>query len=147
MSMQPDIAGQLSGLLLFADLTRPQLEAIARIFEEVMFDANQRILRQGFTGSNFYVIIDGQAIVRVDGTDRASLSKGDFFGELSIILGEPPTADVVAVTPLRCLSLPGDQLRDFLMTYPAVMWRLVVGEANRLRLAMLGPGGQTVSAG
>jgi CRP-like cAMP-binding protein len=124
---------QLSGLVLFADLSRPQLEAIARIFEEVMFDADQRILRQGFSGSNFYLIIEGQAVVRVNGTERAMLSKGDFFGELSIILGEPPTADVVAVTPLRCLSLPADQLKDFLISYPQVMWRLVVSEAHRLR--------------
>lgn len=124
---------QLSGLVLFADLSRPQLEAIARIFEEVMFDADQRILRQGFTGSNFYVIIEGQAVVRVNGKERATLSKGDFFGEVSIILGEPPTADVVAVTPLRCLSLPADQLKDFLIAYPPVMWRLVVSEAHRLR--------------
>jgi CRP-like cAMP-binding protein len=147
MSRQLQTVDELSGLLLFADLPRPQLEAISRIFEEVMFDTNQRILRQGFTGSNFYVIVEGQAAVRIDGVERANLSKGDFFGELSIILGEPPNADVVATTPLRCLSLPGDQLKDFLMSYPAVMWRLVVSEANRLRRAMQGPSGEAVSAG
>lgn len=133
MRRESQTVDQLAGLVLFADLSRPQLEAIARIFEEVMFDADQRILRQGFSGSNFYLIVEGQAVVRVNETERAMLSKGDFFGELSIILGEPPTADVVAVTPLRCLSLPADQLKDFLIGYPQVMWRLVVSEAHRLR--------------
>jgi CRP-like cAMP-binding protein len=123
----------LTGMILFADLSRPQLEAAYRIFEEVMFDQGQRILRQGFTGSNFYAIVDGEATVRVNGIDRVSLGRGDWFGELSILLGEPPTADVVAVTPLRCLSLPADRVREFLMAYPPVMWRLLVGEANRLR--------------
>lgn len=125
--------GELSGMLLFADLPRPQLEAAYRYFEEVMFDKDQRILRQGFTGSNFYVIVEGEAVVRVDGRDLARLSKGDYFGEISIFLGEPPTADVVALTPLRCLSLSGDRVKEFLMTYPPVMWRLLVGQSNRLR--------------
>ena len=135
MSQRPSTAtvGELSGMLLFADLTRPQLESAYRTFEEVMFDKDQRILRQGFTGSNFYVILEGEAAVRVDGRDLAQLSKGDYFGEISIFLGEPPTADVIALTPLRCLSLAADQVKEFLLAYPPVMWRLLVGEANRLR--------------
>ena len=43
---------------------------------------------------------DRFAIV-VDGTERARLARGEFFGEVSIILGESPIADVVAVRPLR----------------------------------------------
>ena len=56
----------------------------------------ERILRQGLTGSGFYVILDGTADVRIDGTQRGTLRRGDFFGEVSILLGEPPTADIVA---------------------------------------------------
>jgi CRP-like cAMP-binding protein len=133
MSKQSTTVEDLTRTVLFADLSRPQLEACNRIFEEVMFDEGQRILRQGFTGSNFYVILDGEAIVRVNGQDRASLSKGDWFGEISIFLGEAPTADVVALTQLRCLSLPADRVKEFLMSYPSVMWRLLIGEAHRLR--------------
>ena len=68
-----------------------------------MFPTGERILRQGLTGSGFYVILDGAADVRIDGEKRATLARGDFFGEVSILLGEPPTADVVA-TSTRCAA-------------------------------------------
>ena len=90
----------LAGLTLFADLARPQLEAVAHTLEEEWFTGGQRILRQGFSGTGFYVIVEGEAAVRVDGEDRATLSRGDFFGEVSILLGESPIADVVALRPL-----------------------------------------------
>jgi CRP-like cAMP-binding protein len=135
--MTMEILDTLAGLALFADLSRPQLEAAAHTFEEEQFVAGQRIMRQGFAGSNFYVILEGQAEVRIDGVARAQLSKGDFFGEISVLLGEPPIADVVAVTPLRCAVLPASELEPFLITYPRVMYRMLQAEARRLRSTSL----------
>jgi len=48
--------------------------------------------------------------VRIDGEERARLGKGDFFGEISPLLGEAPVADIVARTPLRVLHLGGPDL-------------------------------------
>jgi CRP/FNR family transcriptional regulator, cyclic AMP receptor protein len=128
-----EIVDILSSLALFADLPRPQLEAVAHTFEEEFFPEGQRILRQGFSGNNFYVIIDGQAAVRVDGRDLASLGRGDFFGEVSVLLGDPPTADVVAVRSIRCLVLAGPEVQEFLVSHPRVMFRMLQTEARRLR--------------
>ncbi|MDR7537115.1 MAG: cyclic nucleotide-binding domain-containing protein, partial [Armatimonadota bacterium] len=97
MTDRNEVVDVLAGLALFADLSRPELEAVAHTFEEEWFTEGQRILRQGFSGANFYVILDGEAAVRIDGVQRAVLRRGDFFGEVSVLLGEPPTADVVAV--------------------------------------------------
>jgi CRP-like cAMP-binding protein len=123
----------LGGLALFADLRRPQLESVAHTFEEEVFAEGQRVLRQGFRGSNFYVIIEGEAAVRVDGQDLATLGRGDFFGEVSALLGEPPTADVVALRPLRCLVLGGPEMREFLLANPTITFRMLQAEARRLR--------------
>jgi CRP-like cAMP-binding protein len=123
----------LSRLALFADLTRPQIEGVAHTFEEEFYPEGQRILRQGFSGNNFYVIIDGEAAVRVDGQDLASLGRGDFFGEVSALLGDPPTADVVATMPMRCLVLAGPEVEEFLVAHPKVMFRMLQTEARRLR--------------
>ena len=90
---------------LFADLPNPQLEGIVHLFEEAVFGEGEKVLRQGLTGSGFYVILDGEAAVVVDGTERARLGRGEFFGEVSIILGESPIADVVA-TPAAALPGP-----------------------------------------
>lgn len=131
--MPDDVIEVLAGLALFADLDRPQLESVAHTFDEDMFPEGQRVLRQGFAGSNFYVILDGEAAVRVDGQELTKLSRGDFFGEVSVLLGQAPTADIVATRSLRCLVLPGSQVREFLMAYPAVMFRMLQAEARRLR--------------
>jgi len=122
----------LGRLALFADLTRPQVEAIAHTFEEEMFPEGQRVLRQGFSGSNLYVILDGEAAVVIDGTERTRLGRGEFFGEASTLLGTPPTADVVATMPLRCLVVPAAELERFLMAYPAVAIRMLKDEVQRL---------------
>jgi len=132
---QEDIVDSLAGLSLFADLGRPQLAAVAHTFTEESFPAGQRILRQGFAGSGFYVILDGEVAVRIDGEDRARLGKGDFFGEMSLLLGEPPVADVVALGSLHVLHLGGPDLKAFLESYPAVMYRMLQSVARRLRNA------------
>ena len=60
---------------------------VAHAFEEAWFKDGDRVLRQGMTGSGLYLILDGQASIRVDGEERAKLSRGEFFGEVSILLG------------------------------------------------------------
>ncbi|MGH2813332.1 MAG: Crp/Fnr family transcriptional regulator [Actinomycetota bacterium] len=132
-----EIADVLAGLALFADLSGPELEEVAHTLEEEWFTEGQRILRQGFAGSGFYVIADGDAAVRIDGQERARLARGDFFGEVSALLGESPTADVVALGPLRCLVLSGPEVEHFLMAHPRVMYRMLQAQARRLRNANL----------
>lgn len=131
--MSTTVVDVISNLSLFADLSRPQLEAIDHIFEEQRFTAGERLLRKGFTGGGFFVIIEGEAVVQLDGQELARLGRGDFFGEVSILLGDLPTADVTAVGDLRCIVLPGPEVQGFLMTYPSVMFRMLISEARRLR--------------
>jgi CRP/FNR family cyclic AMP-dependent transcriptional regulator len=130
-----EIVDALAGLALFADLTRPQLQAVAHTFEEEWFTEGQRILRQGFGGSNFYVILDGEAAVQIDGQTRATLGRGEFFGEVSVLLGDAPTADVTALGSLRCVVLSGAETEGLLMTYPRIMYRMLQAQARRLRNA------------
>ena len=131
-----ELVDSLSRMALFADLSQPQLEAVAHTFEEEWFGQGQRILRQGFTGSSFYVILEGEAMVSVDGRELAKLSRGDFFGEVSALLGEPPTADVLAISQLRCMVLAGTMLHEFLVSHPPVMFRMLQAEARRLRTTL-----------
>jgi CRP-like cAMP-binding protein len=125
----------LARLSLFADLTHPQLAAVAHSFDEEVFAEGQRVIRQDVTGGGFYVILEGEAKVVIDGQERARLSPGDFFGELSLLTDEPPAADVIATTVLRCLLIPDNELKAFLLRQPTVMYRMLQIEARRLRAA------------
>jgi CRP-like cAMP-binding protein len=125
----------LSRLSLFADLPHPQLEALAHSFGEEVFAEGQRVIRQDVTGSGFYVILDGEAQVVIDDQERARLTRGDFFGEISLLTGEAPTADVIATSLLRCLIIPDNELKEFLLKQPSVMYRMLQVEARRLRAA------------
>lgn len=133
MDVRDEVVEIMAGFALFAGLSTPELDLIARVFEEAWFAEGEKILRQGFTGSGFYVILDGSAAIRVDGVDRATLRPGDFFGEISCLLGVPPVSDIVAERALRCLVLPATQLEGFLVAHPRVMFRLLQGEARKLR--------------
>jgi CRP-like cAMP-binding protein len=135
MEAHPEIVERLSQLALFADLSRPQVEAVAHTFDEEVFAEGQRVLRQGLSGGSFFLILDGEASVRVNGDERARLGRGDFFGEISVLTGEAPVADVVAETLLRCLVVPGSELKTFLLEQPQVMLRVLRAEAQRLRNA------------
>jgi CRP-like cAMP-binding protein len=137
MLQRGDIIDTMASLALFADLSRPQLEAAAHTFEEEWFNQGQRILRQGFSGSNFYVILQGEVAVQINGETRATLGRGDFFGEVSVLLGQPPTADVVALRDLQCIALAGPDVESFLVAYPRVMFRMLQAQARRLQSANL----------
>ena len=127
------VADTLGQLALFADLTPAQLEAVAHTHEEDVFAAGERVLRKGLSGGNFYVILDGEAAVDLDGQQLARLGRGDFFGEISALTGEPPTTDVIAVTILRCLVIPAQQLERLVLDRPQFALRLLRLEARRLR--------------
>jgi CRP-like cAMP-binding protein len=127
------VADTLGQLALFADLTPSQLQAVAHTHEEDVFAARERVLRRGLSGGNFYVILEGEAVVEDRGKEVARLGRGEFFGELSALTGEPPAADVVAATTLRCLVIPAAQLERLLLDRPQFMLRLLRIEARRLQ--------------
>jgi len=133
VAVRDDVVNTIAAFSLFADLTGPQLEEVAHLFDESFFGQGERILRQGVSGSGFYIILEGTAGIRVDNVDRSTLKAGDYFGEISCLLGEVPVADIVAVTPLRCLVLPAGQLEGFLTRHPRIMYRLLQGEARKLK--------------
>ena len=135
MATREELADTLAGFALFADLGSPQLLSVAGLFEEIAVAEDERILRQGLTGSGFYIILDGTADVRIDGTTRGTLHRGDFFGEVSILLGEAPTADIVATSTLRCIVLGPTAVQPFLLAHPPVMFRMLQAQARRLRNA------------
>ncbi len=136
MNGRSDLVDTLGRLTLFADFSRPELEGVAHTVDEEMFAAGQRVLRQGLSGSGFFVILEGNATIHVNGEARWTLGPGDFFGETSLLTGGTPTADVIATSLLRCAVVPGPDFEQFLLARPRFLYRLLQAEADRLRNAL-----------
>ncbi|HKY50897.1 MAG TPA: cyclic nucleotide-binding domain-containing protein [Candidatus Limnocylindria bacterium] len=130
-----ELADALSTLSLFADLSTAELESVAHIVDERRFADGERILRQGLSGSGFYLILGGEATIRLDGKDYGTLGRGEFFGEVTALLGGSPVADVVATRDLRCVIIPSHALEAFLLAHPQVMLRMLQSEARKVRTA------------
>lgn len=129
---QDQLIDRIASFALFADLTPAQLRAIAHEFEEAYFAPGERVLRRGLKGSGFYLVVEGTAGVR-DGTDLVNrLVPGDFFGEVSVLLEQPPIADIVAESELRCLLLPASRLEAILLAHPRLAFRMLQAEARKL---------------
>ena len=134
-----DLLEDLGRLALFAGLPAAELQAIAERCEEASFGAGEWVIRQGDDGSAVYVIVDGEVAVVIDHEDRRVLSKGSFFGDISVLLDEPASASIVTRTPLRCLVVPGEDFGSFLLAHPQVMYRILKAEARRLATATAWP--------
>ena len=135
MAGREEIVAALAQFSLFADLKTPQLEAIVGQLDEAWFAEGTRILRQGLTGSGLYFVLEGSCGVEVNGEERARIGRGEFFGEISVLLGSPPTADVIALSDARCLVLAAPGAEAFLAAYPPLMYRMLQVQARRLRAA------------
>jgi len=102
---------ELAALPFFRGLDALELDRIAARLVTRRVPAGQVVFSEGDPGDRYYVIREGQAEVRIAGAFVRKLARGDGFGELSLLLGEPRSATVTALTDL---ALAGLGREDFL---------------------------------
>jgi len=118
---------------LFAGCTKKELAQIASISSEYEAEAGQVLAKEGETGAEFFIIVDGQATATRNGVLLAKLTATSFFGELALLDGGPRTATVKADTDLRLLVLSRGEFGQLCRTYPTVSFRMLKGLGARLR--------------
>ncbi len=126
-------ADLLSAARLFEGVDAAGMERIAADAVEVDFPPDHVIARQGDIGTGFFVIVSGGARVVRDGELLARLGPGDFFGELSVLDGQPRLAQVLADGPTTCLALATWDFEAVLLEEPRVTLAILRGVARRLR--------------
>lgn len=99
---------------VFRGVTVRTLTRLADRMRTQSHPAGTRIIRQGNAGQRFYLIKEGQAVVRRDPGNQllAILEPGDFFGETALITGEPRNANVDAKTDITLYSLDAESFRE-----------------------------------
>ena|SRR5690349_9810111 len=125
----------LAGVPLFADLPRADLERIASVAKRMRYREAEAVTEEGTPGGRFFVIQSGHADVVSKGRTQTTLGPGAYFGELSVLDGEPRSASVVASEPLEVWSIADFNFRPLLKADPALAVRLLTALAVRLRRA------------
>jgi CRP-like cAMP-binding protein len=89
------------------------------------FAAGESICREGDSDDGLYMIVEGDAIVRIGGgseeRDVARLVPGQFFGEMSLMTGEARTATVVAATDMLCYRIDKPAFQVVLRQSPTIV--------------------------
>jgi CRP/FNR family cyclic AMP-dependent transcriptional regulator len=140
------IVKTLSEVDLFSGLPDKVIKRIAAEGRTVTFDAGTPVTEEGSSvkgwasfspnGVCFYVILDGSADVEVHGEHRIALTQGQYFGETSLIDGQPRSATVVAGPDgMRAFALSAFDFAPILQENPPVALALLKVLASRLRAA------------
>jgi CRP/FNR family cyclic AMP-dependent transcriptional regulator len=121
----------LKGVPLFADCSKRQLAEIASLADELDLPAERDLTRQGESGSEFVVMVEGEADVLRDGNLIAGLGPGDFVGEIALVTGEPRNATVRTRGSARVLVLSAHAFRKLMDDVPAIQTRVLMAVAAR----------------
>ena len=118
---------------LFEGCSARELGFIASRTDEVPVGAGRVLTKQGRPGNSFYVILDGEADVEVDGAKRGTLKKGDFFGEISMLDRGNATATVTTTKPSRLMVMSHAQFRDAVKASEGILVKVLAVMGRRLR--------------
>ncbi len=139
MAGAPDAAAMIGNVPLFAGLDGKKRKVIASQGKELSYKSGDVIVDEGSMGVGFYLILDGKAEVRKGQKVLASLGKGQFFGEMSLIDEEPRSADVVAVSPTKCWALSSWSFSSVISANPEIALVMLKELVKRLRGAQSSP--------
>ena len=123
----------LSGVALFSPCAKHELRQIAALVDEVDAPKGKTLVREGDTGSEFFVVVEGTATATRRGRKVATIGPGSFFGELALLDQGPRAATVTADTDMRLLVLTSRAFSTVLEDVPSVSRKVLRGLAERLR--------------
>mmetsp|Transcript_34552 Transcript_34552/g.91733 ORF Transcript_34552/g.91733 Transcript_34552/m.91733 type:complete len:538 (+) Transcript_34552:963-2576(+) len=97
----------LRSVPLLARLSDRDLDRLARAMRVQQFEDEEYIIREGETGTRFYIINDGDAVIKKQDAEGVigRLTNQDYFGEIALVKNEPRMADVIANGSVECLVL------------------------------------------
>jgi len=124
----------ISRVPIFGDVAAEGRRALAAGSSERLFGDNEVIVREGDPGASMFVVCKGQVSVRIDkGHEVARIQEGGYFGEMSLLTGDPRSATVAAVGDCSVLEIRGDVFKDYVTSHPEVIDVLANPTATRRR--------------
>jgi small-conductance mechanosensitive channel/CRP-like cAMP-binding protein len=127
----------LRAVSMFSTLSDGQCAELAAVSTRRIYAAREVIVRQSEPGGSMFVVARGEVSVSLEPgrSELARLGPGDFFGEMSLLTGDPRTATVTAVRDAELLEIRTEAFRRFVLGNPAIVEQ--VGAAVAARAAQL----------
>lgn len=131
----------LKGVELFSELNEEQLGMIANLVIVKNFNRDETVVLEGDDSVQaLYLIATGSVQVYMTGIDGREtilsfLERGDFFGEMSLIDGEPRSASVRTVTDAKLLVIHRESFLSLIRKTPEIAMALMSELCKRLRKA------------
>jgi CRP-like cAMP-binding protein len=118
--------------VVFSDLDETEIQLLAEVMQEHMFPAGETATTEGALGQGFFVVESGEAEVIVQGQRRRTITSGDCFGEIALLMGSERTATITATTDLHCYCIATSDFRTLVEANPSIAWRLYQTMVDKL---------------
>ena len=125
----------LAQVPLFSTCSRKDLQKLGKASDEIEVKQGKVLVEEGKPGHEFFLIEDGTAEVRRNNRKVATLGRGQFFGELSLLDRGPRSATVIANSDMTLVVLGQREFLGVIDEVPAMAHKLLAALAGRLREA------------
>lgn len=122
----------LKNVPLFAGCSKDELRRLASIADEIDLREGTVLTREGRTGHEFFVLIEGTVRISKDGGTLADLGPGDWLGEIALLTKAPRTATATATSPVRALILVDRDFRRVVGDVPSIAMKVLTTVAERI---------------
>jgi CRP-like cAMP-binding protein len=129
-------AKRIAKVPLCAHLSKSDLSLVASIADEIDLSAGKELTREGETGREFFVLLEGSVEVMKGGRKVATLVGGDFFGEIALISNVPRNATVMTTSPSRALVITAEDFWALLKDSPQIQESVLKAVADRVTATM-----------
>ena len=123
----------LKNIPLFSKMPPEELGHLAGIAEEVVYSEGDTIIQEGDHGEEMFLIVEGEIEIHRDTESLAVLGSQDYFGEMSILDGEPRSATATAKADCLLLRIRQSAFYDILERHFGVALTIIHTLTRRLR--------------
>ncbi|RPJ70694.1 MAG: hypothetical protein EHM24_14755 [Acidobacteria bacterium] len=126
-------AETLARTALFQPLADDERRALAAVALARVYGAGQTVVREGAAGDSMFVVARGSVRVTVgeSGAEVATIGAGGYFGEMSLLTGDPRTATVSAAGDCLLLEIAAADFRRLVLAHPTVVEHVTAVVAER----------------
>lgn len=114
------------------------LSALKRISKPLTFPKDTVIIREGTTGLQMYIVIQGKVGIYIntlldERIKVAESESGSFFGEMSMFDNLPRSATCIALEDTVCIAISRNNLQEFIASCPQLAEKMMLSLSTRLR--------------